>query len=159
MRGVKHTSETLRNQILTRHAVNENGCWLWTGRKDRRGYSCIRFENKAHKGHRVSYQLFIGEIPEGMCVCHRCDTLNCVNPYHLFLGTQKDNMRDCLLKGRYANSKGDSNPNHKLTKDQVIFIRKSVQSGVTIRHLEKELNTPYSTIWSICKGRSWQSIR
>lgn len=72
-------------------------CWLWTGKLDRKGYG--RFGT--HRAHRYSYETMIGDIPRGMFVCHRCDTPGCVRPTHLFLGTARDNMQDCLRKGRH----------------------------------------------------------
>lgn len=78
------------------------GCWIWEGSKDGGGYgmiSTVRGHAPA-KAHRISWEMRNGPIPEWMVVCHKCDTPACVNPEHLFLGTQKDNVRDCVAKGR-----------------------------------------------------------
>lgn len=78
-------------------------CWLWIASVgSNNGYGCIKFEGKTQQAHRVSWKLRHGEIPAGMLVLHRCDIPLCVNPEHLFLGTQSDNMRDCRDKGRLA---------------------------------------------------------
>ncbi len=80
-----------------------SGCWLWTGSVCSKGYGrfvSARVRVAPLLAHRVAYEHFIGPIPERHYVCHRCDVPSCVNPAHLFVGTQGDNMRDSLRKGR-----------------------------------------------------------
>lgn len=79
--------------------VPHAGCWLWTGAETGTGYGAF-WAHGERRAHRVSYRLYKGPIPNGMVVCHRCDTPLCVNPEHLFLGTQRDNMLDASRKGR-----------------------------------------------------------
>ena len=78
-----------------------DGCWEWLGAKSNE-YG-IFWLNKNQLAHRVSYELFNGPVPEGIQVLHKCDNHSCINPNHLFLGTQKDNIQDCLKKGRKGN--------------------------------------------------------
>jgi len=80
--------------------VTESGCWLWTDYLVSGKYGHLTVNYKTLAAHRVSYELHVGEIPEGLCVCHRCDVPFCVNPDHLFLGTHKDNTQDMLKKNR-----------------------------------------------------------
>lgn len=104
------------------------GCWLWSGcfsrSKPDGGYGQLRLDGKMQSAHRLSYQLFVGAIPEGLMVLHRCDVRPCVNPQHLFVGTSSDNIQDALAKGRMKSSL------RTITPSQAEFIRQSTD-GVT----------------------------
>jgi hypothetical protein len=76
------------------------GCFLWMGFANSKGYGMTFFNQKHQEAHRVSWRVYRGEIPEGMCVCHKCDNPPCANPDHLFLGTMLDNVHDAINKGR-----------------------------------------------------------
>jgi hypothetical protein len=110
-----------------------SGCWLWVGAILPDKYGTIRIDGRTQKAHRVSWELHRGQIPEGLFVCHKCDVRCCVNPDHLFLGTQQDNVNDMMRKGRgkYAHA-GAKNPQAKLTDADVIAIRSSRKPYQTI---------------------------
>jgi len=77
-----------------------SGCWIWTARVSPAGYGQASYKRKSTFAHRLAWTLFRGPIPEGLCVLHKCDNPPCVNPEHLFIGTQIENIRDCVAKGR-----------------------------------------------------------
>ena len=101
-----------------------DGCWEWTGGKVHTGYGRFYADGYADYAHRIAWKLTRGEIPEGMCICHRCDNPGCVTPDHLFLGTPADNAADRDAKGQGRNMVGEQNPGAKLTEADVLEIRR-----------------------------------
>jgi hypothetical protein len=85
----------------TGHGPNGE-CWIWIGATDSKGYGSTHIRKKTTSAHRASYIHTFGSIPDGMQLCHRCDTPLCVNPSHLFPGTQQDNINDMMKKGRHG---------------------------------------------------------
>jgi len=92
-----------------------SGCWIWIGSCNPDGYGMINVSGKTDRAHRVSYRLFKGEIPKGICVCHSCDKSYCCNPQHLFLGTHKENMEDRAKKVRTNASLTHCKRGHELS--------------------------------------------
>ena len=107
------------------------GCWLWTASAAGRGYGQMKVprQRKQEYAHRLSYMIYKGEIPKGQYVLHKCDTPLCVNPDHLFLGSQADNQQDMKNKGRSLF--GERNPSRKLTDSAVRKIRQLLSDGVS----------------------------
>ena len=113
---------------------DENGCWLWTGGTRGPGYGRIKISGRSMQAHRVSYEHHVGKIPEGMLVCHACDIPGCINPSHLFLGTQKDNLADMIKKGRSNYARGEGHGSSKLTDRQALEIYNDQRSHTESFH-------------------------
>ena len=139
--------------MLERIQVKENGCWEWTGKKMcesfNGGYGRISIDGKHYTVHRLAYMLAIGEIADGLLVCHKCDNPPCCNPEHLFLGTPEDNMNDCVTKGRLEGRKGVG---AKKLKPYWKDICDKFSLGATLKALAKEYGTSPQTIKFIVYG-------
>jgi hypothetical protein len=130
-----------------------NGCWLWIANSNKKGYGRFWINGRNEFSHRVSWMLHFVEIPHGMLVLHKCDNPSCVNPAHLFLGTDADNQSDKKEKGRSA--KGERNGNRKLTNEQVRVIRKSVGSP---QELATQFNIDKTQIYNIISRKQWKHV-
>jgi hypothetical protein len=139
------------------------GCWLWIGGWAPFGHGVIRMGSKA-KGqiykmaHRVAYELYKGPIPDGMCVCHKCDVPQCVNPEHLFLGTYADNMHDMWKKGRARienHMKGVDVWCAKLDDDKVREILASTESS---RKIATRLGVGKTAVLRVRRGIGWKHV-
>ncbi|OCT12627.1 hypothetical protein A8709_32985 [Paenibacillus pectinilyticus] len=104
-------------------------CWIWMASKVGGRYGQYRYKGKMGLSHRFSWEHFNGTIPPEMRVLHKCDVPSCVNPLHLFLGTNQDNTDDMMEKGRHVNTikKGEEALNVKLSQRQVDEIRETYQ--------------------------------
>ena len=135
------------------------GCIPWTGPKTSgRGYLG---RGRAGEGsifaHRVAYEYAYGPIPNGLVVCHRCDNPACVNPSHLFLGTQADNMSDMNAKMRHAY--GERTHLNTLTADQIPLIRGALASGESQSSIAKRFGVTQSNISAIACGKTWRQVK
>lgn len=132
----------------------ETGCHLWTGKPNHNGYGRIGIGRKDYLVHRVSYELQVGPIPDGLYVCHKCDVRLCLNPEHLFVGTPKDNLHDMMRKGRACPS--ENKHNAKLNNQQVREIRSASQSSRTLAEI---YSVSPKLIRNIKSGRAWRSVQ
>ena len=134
---------------------NSDGCWGWSGCAPvNPGYGQFRSEMKLIRAHRASWIINFGEIPKGMFVLHKCDNPICSRPDHLFLGTQKDNLRDMISKkrNRTVGVKGEKSGHAKLTDAQVSEIRTKLKSGIKGVTLANLYNVCTQHISAIKKG-------
>ena len=134
-------------------------CIEFHGRRTKKGYGWLCIDGKKWSAHRLSYTLNFGPIPEGMCVCHTCDNPPCINPDHLFLGTNADNVADRVAKGRSrgGDTKGEAHYKSKLTNDIVRAIL--LETDVTGRELAKRYGVSYKTISKVRAGRTWKHLK
>lgn len=162
-------------------------CWIWTGSVMWKGYGTIsdgsKQNRKDYRAHRLSYQIHFGEIPDDLKVLHKCDNPICVNPEHLFLGTNADNSADMVAKGRSVKGqkrrpeqivkgerhgsrtkpestpRGQSHSAAKLTDAQVIEIRKRyAQGGILQKELAAEYQIGRPVICEILSGKMWKHL-
>lgn len=133
--------------------INEmTGCWEWVGTLDKNSYGQCSRDNE-RIASRLAYKTYKGSIPKGYSVCHKCDVTFCVNPNHLFLGTQKDNMQDMYSKRR--NAKGESHGRSKLTEEQVLAIIHDTRKQTIIA---AEYGIARGQICSIKSGKKWKHV-
>lgn len=157
-KGYKHTIKR-GSPFSERYRVTESGCWEWIGSTNSLGYGQTWANGKSVPAHRYSYELAFGSIPDGLCVCHRCDNRKCVNPDHLFLGTYQDNVSDMIAKGRHRPNRGTNNGRAKLTDDQVVAIRERYNVGdVGVDDLAREYKVGSTTIGQVVRGEKWRHI-
>lgn len=108
------------------------------------------------RAHRIAYEIAYGKPPDFLYVCHRCDNPKCINPSHLFLGTQDDNMKDMSVKRRSIF--GEKNPKAKLTENAVKMIRQKLKEGFSHKQLANEFGVTRTAISHILKGKIWRHV-
>lgn len=129
-----------------------SGCFLWTGTLSKKGYGQFTYERKSRLAHRLSYQLYVGPIPDGLCVLHHCDNPSCVNPEHLWLGTNYDNVMDRVAKNRSSRPRGSLSGKAKYNQEIIEYIRSSPKS---LRALQRELGITFGYISQIRNYKCW----
>lgn len=135
-----------------------SGCWLWEAGGVKKGYGTFHIGPRSYHAHRVAWMLYRGPIvPDTLHVLHKCDNPACVNPDHLFLGTNADNMADMAKKGRRKGRlMGSDNPNAKLSAEDVAQIRALRSSGTSVRSLMKQFGMSDSHIYYIINQKAWK---
>lgn len=139
--------------------IEHEGCWLFSGPTQNNFHGRAYYEGKYWQAHRLAYKLTYGSIPEGKFVLHKCDVGFCVNPNHLFIGTQQDNVADMIAKGRARFSCiGINNGRATLTENQVREIRELHSRGISNLELVNKFNTTENVISKIVTYRTWRHI-
>ena len=141
-----------------------SGCWEWKGsKKNGYGHTIIGSRKdgtrKTVPAHRLSYETFVGSIPDGMEVCHKCDNPCCVNPDHLFVGPRQDNVNDREAKGRNRPQQRSCNGTAKLTESIVMSARRErYRHGTSYQKLANKYGVAKHTIQNAVKGKTWKHV-
>lgn len=130
--------ETIVQKFFKHFVKEERGCWEWTSKKTDYGHGVLTHNKKGIKAHRISWEIFRGAIPKGKLVCHTCDNPSCVNPEHLYLGTQVENMRDAALRGR---------------------MRKLRENGMFYHQIAEKFGVKTMAIFKIIKQKHWRHVQ
>lgn len=173
-RTIPKLSNERKNAFWAKINVTENKdeCWEWKEYVDKNGYGRFKIGRTFFPSHRVSFSLSKKGKLSSFLVCHKCDNPKCCNPAHLFLGTQQENIDDCIAKGRYITgdkngmvkhpelvTKGDKHHNAKFTDSQIIDIRKIYAEGKTShKKLGKIYSVSANTIKDIVNGKTWKHL-
>ncbi len=144
--------------VYESNVIKKEGCWDWNGQKDKDGYCDMTFEKRPMKGHRISWLLHKGPIPEGKWILHHCDMPSCTRPSHLFIGTPKDNWDDMVKKGRRIFKRGSLCSWAKLTERKVKKIRRLAAEGKTESWLAEKYDISMGVISDIKRRRTWKHV-
>lgn len=135
-----------------------DNCWLWTASRNNKGYGQFNYDGtRPIPAHRAAWMIYKGEIPDGMCILHKCDVPLCVNPDHLFLGTQIENIADMHSKGR-AKQGHLYGPDHKAAKLDAEKVKEIRASSKSDAELAEIYGVSRPTIWAVVKGKTWKHI-
>lgn len=139
----------------------EDGCLIFSGGRDPFNYGLVwNGERKSKvRAHRVVYEYYNGVIPKGMVIRHTCDNPPCCNIEHLVIGTQQENMRDMVERGRASSRPGENHPNSVLTDKDVLEIRRlREENGITYKELAEKFCVSQSLIAQVITRRSWKHL-
>ncbi len=135
---------------------DDGSCWPWTGTRIPKGYGYFSLGGKKRRAHRLAWVFSSGPIPTGLHVLHRCDNPPCVNPAHLFLGTNRQNVDDMLVKGRSPRSPGVRNGRATITESAVREIRDAAAHGESQRTIARRLRITDSLVSMIVLQKIWK---
>ena len=161
------TATTLTQNFFDRHRdkiafSGPDDCWLWTAGKSRTGYGTVRVCGMMRKAHRVAFEAVHGAgSAEGLVVRHKCDTPSCVNTAHLDCGSQADNNRDKMVRGRFVACKGEAHGLSKLTDEDVRTIRAEYVRGSRDfgqYALARRFRVHQAQIFNVVNHHTWQHI-
>jgi hypothetical protein len=142
---------------LAKVEPHPTGCWIWTGHRTVDGYGMFRVNGVCIRTHRAAYQFFRGPIPDGLHVLHRCDNPPCMNPEHLRLGSNADNIADRTAKGRSV--RGVRHWKSRLNPDAVRRIRARAEAGQTLSSIARLVGVHVRTVRRVVRGINWSHVK
>jgi hypothetical protein len=137
--------------------IKTETCWLYVGNLHEKGYGKFYYHGHQEFAHRVSWEWEYGPIPEGLLVCHDCDVPNCVRPDHLWLGTNQENVIDCVRKGRW-DKRGLRNSQAQLNEEIVREIRLLAAQGVRQCEIGRQIGIPRGHVHAVVKRKLWAHV-
>ncbi len=144
---------------LLNRIIIKNNCWIWCGAfNPKNGYGLLRDGEKTKLTHRLSYEIFKGKIEKGKYICHSCDNKLCINPDHLWIGSQSENIQDALNKKRWNPPRGESNGKSLLSEENVIEIRKLLEQNMKQNQIAEKFNIDQSTVSDIKRKKRWKHL-
>jgi len=149
-------TEDEKSRFFASFKRKKEGCWEWNKARNHGGYGTFYHNKRTWIAHRISWILHYGKLEKGMFVLHKCDNPACVRPDHLFVGTNKDNLRDCAEKGRIAS--GERNGNSKMTNSTVKKIRKLSNCGMKGTEIANLVGVHKSTVSRVLRKIIWRHI-
>lgn len=155
---VSNGNLSLRERFEQYIFYSPDGCWYWLAAYNNKGYGLFWFNNKLVSAHRMSHELYLGPIPDGLHILHKCDNPKCVNPDHFFLGSYQENSDDKMRKGRQKKNKGVEMWNAILTEDDVRQIRARYTFGKGVKKLADEFNISTTHLYFIVTNRRWKHL-
>lgn len=156
---VPEISEQGRTRFFAKVQKGEpHECHPWIARRDAKGYGIFYANDESFRAHRVAWVIANGPIPDGLLVLHRCDNPSCVNPEHLFLGTNADNAADKVAKGRVSRQKGELCGTSKLTDQGVRSMRTMRKLGISIRDISLHFQVTKSAVKAVLYGKTWSHV-
>lgn len=142
--------------LFWRKVKKTESCWLWTANTHSFGYGLFSVNRKTISAHRYSYILHKGDIPSGLVIRHKCNTPNCVNPEHLELGTQADNIQDAVKLNRHCH--GESHGMVSITDEIALLIKQELAKGISAARIAKELDVSKHIVYAIKYGKTWKHL-
>lgn len=139
-----------------RYVLDPSACWEWRGARNPAGYGTVSDGGRKRLASRAAWELRFGPIPEGLHVLHRCDNPPCVNPDHLFLGTDLDNAKDREAKNR--TSRGVRHYNAKLTDEIVIAMRRAADEGKSTTEIGEMFGTTRFVAYKVISRQTWKHV-
>ena len=155
--------------VFLRTVETEGGCWEWQGAMNGNGYGALKVGSPIRTGHAHRFVAFAVGMPvAGLCVCHHCDNRRCINPSHLFVGTQAENVWDCMRKGRFVPPPVSdwpetmkTKPHHwqRLTRDSIPEIRRRLAAGETQKSIASDFGVSFQAISKVKTGERWGHVQ